>query len=381
MKNEQPELSVEPLPDLAALEAQWLELENRSDSSYFTSWGWIGCWLQSLAPDIQPTLLRIRLNALTVGLAILVKRRIFRYGVIPVDAVFVNATGLPRVDAIMIEYNNVLFHAGFGVPNQRTVMKSLMTDFSSEELHVPGVQASTAWLGLEHRGYTCSILERRGHGVDLNEVRGKGDYLTLLSANARRQIRNSLKEFSKLGEIKIEVASNETQADSMYQNLCQLHEQVWRARGQDGAFANSYLREFHWSLIRNRLPAGEIQLISVQAGSTLLGVLYNFVYRGRVYNYQSGFDYSVGSRQSKPGLLVHSLAIRHNAESGHEYYDLMAGDSQYKRTIGTSSNALLWVTYQRDSWKFRAINALREARQSIIGLKAKAWHSAPQPTE
>jgi CelD/BcsL family acetyltransferase involved in cellulose biosynthesis len=106
-------------------------------------------------------------------------------------------------------------------------------------------------------------------------------------------------------------------------------------------------------------------LASVLAGDQLLGVLYNFVYRGRVYSYQSGFDYSDAARHCRPGLVLHSLLIEHNAKLGHVHYDLMAGDSQYKRSLGTRSETLQWVICQRDSLKFRVENRLRALKQRL----------------
>jgi CelD/BcsL family acetyltransferase involved in cellulose biosynthesis len=77
-------------------------------------------------------------------------------------------------------------------------------------------------------------------------------------------------------------------------------------------------------------PRGAIQVLRAEG----VGVLYNFVDRGRVYFYQSGFHYSPDNRL-KPGLVMHYLAVEHclsNPELAE--YDFLAGDSQYKRSLG-----------------------------------------------
>jgi CelD/BcsL family acetyltransferase involved in cellulose biosynthesis len=146
-----------------------------------------------------------------------------------------------------------------------------------------------------------------------------------------------------------------------------LHQQAWVARGKPGAFSNRYVYEFHLQLIRNRLASGEIQLLKISSGERLLGVLYNFVYRGRVYNYQSGIDYGHGHERSKPGFVMHSMAIEHCEKEGFTYYDLMAGDSQYKRSLGTRSNNLHWIVLQQRKCKFGFEDSLRRAKRLAFG--------------
>ena len=150
-----------------------------------------------------------------------------------------------------------------------------------------------------------------------------------------------------------------------------LHNQTWAQRGQTGAFHNNYLAEFHRNLIRFRLQSGEIQLVAIFIDDLLLGVIYNFVYRGQIYNYQSGLNYKSNINKCKPGLLIHTLAIQHYADSGYLYYDLLAGDSQYKRTLATDGASLCWVVYRPKRLKFWIEHRLRllkrHLRNPIIG--------------
>jgi CelD/BcsL family acetyltransferase involved in cellulose biosynthesis len=202
-------------------------------------------------------------------------------------------------------------------------------------------------------------LARECRGIDLSRVREAGDYLTLISANSRNKIRKAIKECELAGPIRLELAKDLPQAESMYADLCRLHNETWEERGKVGAFDNTYLREFHHDLIKNRFKNGEIQMVAMYCGDILLGVLYNFAYRDQVYNYQSGINYKSGIKNCKPGLLIHALTVKHNAQCDYFYYDLLAGDSQYKRTLATSSSSLYWIVYQPDRWKFRAENRLR----------------------
>ena len=148
--------------------------------------------------------------------------------------------------------------------------------------------------------------------------------------------------------------------------LKSLHQHYWIARGQPGAFANPYFEKFHRALVSGATERGEIQLLAVDAGAHRLGFLYNFVHRGRVYNYQSGFNYQPQEKHDRPGLVAHMQAILFNAARGLDAYDFLAGDAAYKRALGTHSAAIFWVVVQRSRLRFRieaAARALRDFRR------------------
>ena len=83
-----------------------------------------------------------------------------------------------------------------------------------------------------------------------------------------------------------------------------------------------------------------------------MGCLYNFIYQGVVHFYQSGFNYSDFSH-FKPGLVCHSLAIPLNADLNHKIYDFLASNVQYKRSLSTHTNHLVWYTIQKPRLRFK----------------------------
>lgn len=360
------QLNIGALPAMAVLETQWRALEAEADASFFNSWSWIGNWLTQLPASIKPQLVRASAGGKTLALCILVERKIVRHRFMPVRQTSMNSTGNPHLDALMIEYNDVLFDRSCGPDIRGAVLRALLDKESIEEFRVDGVRIDANWTALEVAGFRSTMLERVARGVDLDDVRaGGGEYLPLISANSRSKIRKAFKDTAKMGEMRLDVAQDAQQAEAMFVAMCNLHTQAWSERGESGAFANEFLLEFHRQLIRKQHAHGEIQIIAVRAGDALIGVLYNFVHRGRVYSYQSGFDFTLGPKQYKPGLLAHTLAIEHNARLGHRYYDFMAGDSQYKRSMGTRSDTLQWVVFQRQSLKFRIENSLRALKQRL----------------
>jgi CelD/BcsL family acetyltransferase involved in cellulose biosynthesis len=93
------------------------------------------------------------------------------------------------------------------------------------------------------------------------------------------------------------------------------------------------------------------------------------VRHGRVYAYQSGFDYALLPR-SHPGLLCHWFAIERHRAMGREAYDFLAGDNQLKRNLSSATAELFWIVWRRDRpwlrWRRRLGAALAAGRSVTL---------------
>lgn len=356
-----------PIVAAEAVRDLWLDLERRSDCSFFQSWAWIGCWLSQLPEGLNPNALIVSHGSNVVGLGVLVANRQRRHGLISSNAFYLNETGNTAVDPLGLEYNGLLIDRQFVEPVVRGCFKWFTEkQHSWEELNVGGMEATAAKaygkiaeaLGLA----AVTRKESRCDYVDLDEVRqDSGDYLGKLSRNTRRQVRRALRLYDHHGPLSLEAARTGEEALGILDELKELHQAYWSWRGHPGAFANDFFARFHLDLIANHFDAGEIQLLRISAGTKSIGCLYNFVKDGWVYAYQSGFSYDADPRL-KPGLVSHYLAIEHNLEQGARIYDFMAGDGQHKRSLGTNAGGLTWLVLQRRLAKFRLENALRSLK-------------------
>ncbi|MDJ0806108.1 MAG: GNAT family N-acetyltransferase [Gammaproteobacteria bacterium] len=176
-------------------------------------------------------------------------------------------------------------------------------------------------------------------------------YLSTLSKNRRGQIRRSFKLFERQGPLLLQVAKNVAEALDYFEGLKQLHTIRWNRDGKPGSFANLRWEAFHRSLISSRAPEGDIHLIKVSIGQEAIGFLYNLIWRDRVYVLQTGFR-QYDDKRLMPGYVVHLLAIEHYVKLGLHVYDLMHGDSLYKRILCNRKERLNWYSVQRNRWKF-----------------------------
>ncbi|MEY2653841.1 MAG: hypothetical protein RLZZ524_869, partial [Pseudomonadota bacterium] len=291
------ELSCRPLREVHGLEGLWRDLAGRVGpaASAFLDWPWIGAWLGMLPPQADVRVLQARLQGQVLGLALLVRTRRKLGALSFCEAWHLHASGDPVLDKICIEHNDFLV-----LPEHGDTLRAAMLAHwqkvagSAAELHLPGL-VGEGWSRLLPAGMTSEDETKRSAGVALGPVReAKLDFTPLLSSHARRFVRRSIKEYqSVIGPLAVEVADSLTQAGQYLDELIRLHEAIWHKRGLSGAFAGRAVRDFHQRLIELAWPDGGVQLLRVRTGDKPMGYLYSFVRGGRLYVYQSGFDYGL----------------------------------------------------------------------------------------
>lgn len=360
--------SVAQTPELESL---WCGLQERAAASLFLSWSWIGCWLAGLPPQLDVKVVRAERHNVVVGLALLVVAPLRRLRVPFGKAAHINSTGLLQYDGIAIEHNGLLLDQAHAQGVQAAMLRFLCDEQREwRSLRLPGLTHHQALAA--HAlppGVVMEALERPCALVQLQPVRDRdGDYLGLLGTRRRAHIRRSMRACAEWGPLRLTQAQDAATATAYFDSLLQLHRARCASLGRGSAFDTPFAREFHGRLIAHGLPRGEVQLVRVQAGEHDVGYLYSFVHRGRVSFYQSGFDYSRVDHKFSPGLVTVALTIEHNARLGHDCFDFLAGDAQYKQTLATHSEPMYWVDLHRDGAVHRAENAVRAA-----GRRGRAW--------
>jgi len=357
---------LDPRQDLDQIRSVWTSLSAASDHGYFLSWGWIETWLASLPEEVLVRLAVVSDEGLPVSAFFLGESTVIRHRVLRSRGVFLNATGIPRYDELCIEYNGMLCSPA--IASRWSELLAILPDHW-EEFVMPGLDASAfPGLCLNQSVDSYRVLIDKdvpSPYVDLRLVRQRGgDYLSLLHRNTRWQLRNSYRLLEARGPVRCEVAIDLHSAMAIFDDLVARHRRTWQRRGQPGAFASEYVRQFHQQLIRNRLAHGEIQLLRIAAGDTTIGCLYNFVFKGRVYFYQSGLNYDIDARLH-PGLVSLAEAVTYNATTGQAIFDFLGGEALYKSRLATHAGRLVWATIQKPRLKFRVEGTLRTFKRQM----------------
>lgn len=340
------DITLSTVEDFAALGVRWRALESRADGSFFQGWTWTGCLAAERFPD--PVLVEARRDGETVALALFNRSR-GRWGG---ETLFMGESGVPALDCPYIEHNGVLTAAGSDPGLAAACLKAARDaplggkrPALTRRLVLRGIDDAALDAARQACRSVRIDVSRPAPFADLAVVRRDGaDYLAGRSANARQQIRRSDRAYAAQGALRIDRAETAQAAHELLDAMAVLHQATWTGRGQPGSFAEPFFARFHHTLIDRGMSRGEVDLLRVTAGDRIVGILYNFRWRGRALAYQSGFDYGSAGRHQKPGLTSHHLAVRHYLVTGIDSYDFLAGDGRYKRSLADGQIVMHWVS-------------------------------------
>ncbi len=343
-----------PFSQFDSVKEIWTSMLNKCPHEYYLSWAWNELWIRSLPADIGLYFVVGFANDTPVITFFAGSQTRIRHKFLKFRELSLNSTLNPHYDLIWIEYNAILID-----PQIKISLRSLLDHIPLkwDEFRMtrcaPIYQPNLLITENMGKDYNLIITDLKSHYVDLDKVRrNNNDYLALISPKKRYQIRRSIKEYEKMGELRIDVAENVQEALKIFNELIQIHQNRWTESGQPGSFSNEYYVDFHKKLISGRFEHGEIQLIRISAGNHAIGCLYCFIYDGKVLGYICGFNYLPGYLYS-PGLVSHYFAIMHNARVGYSCYDFLEGDDPYKKSLATDHNEMQHIRIQKRNMKYK----------------------------
>lgn len=331
----------------------WTSLLSKCPHTYYLSWTWRELWIKSLPEDCGLQMVAGFKDSQPVIAFFVGSNIIPRYNFLKFREISLNSTLNPYYDLLWIEYNGFLID-----PSVSISLESLIEHIPVkwDELNITRFSSKyNPRLKFNNKlsdSYNLFITDLKSYYIDLDRVReNDNDYLALISSKKRYQIRRSIKEYEKIGELRLQAAANVKDALEIFHELMHLHQKRWEEEGFPGSFSNQYYIDFHRKLISSRFQHGEIEMLKVTAGSHTLGCLYCFVYEGNVMGYSCGFNYLKGHLYS-PGLICHYLAALHNAEKGLSCYEFLEGDDPYKKSLSTDYNEMKHIRIQKRNTKY-----------------------------
>lgn len=341
----------------------WQEIQSRVTCSFFLSWGWVSVWLDNIPESARVDFVVVRREGEPCCCFFLGVKRSLHHWLFYKTRAYFNETGDDEIDDLTIEYNRVL--GEMGEEDWRELLSHpLFSDL--EEIYFSNVTPEVyEQIDVGRRFRVKSMEQKPCYFVDLASLRvNGGSYLQSLSSNKRAQIRKSLSYYEEGGPLSVREASSADEALEFLDKLMELHQAQWEARGMPGAFVGGRFTRFHRQLIEERFDAGELQLLRIGSSKRSIGYLYNFVYRNRVYYYQSGFRYETANI-ARPGIVCHHVAIEYNLSRGKDVYNFLAGETQYKRSLSTHNDWLYNVITVRDNLQWKLERQLRRLKSQL----------------
>ncbi len=361
-------LLVEKIEDLKVAKQLFHELEPEADISCFQSWGWLEAEMDLSGRD--GVFLMATINGRVAGMALFFKRDTKRRGFVSSRVLYLNESGISDND-MFIEYNGFIAKRGIEVMVVDAFLNYLLnSDIKFDEIVINRI-LSRAKL------FDCSVVntsklklrineEWMARYVDIRELRSSGrDYIATLSKNSRGQLRRSLKKYNKLGKLHLHCAASVAEALEYFDALGKLHQKYWQAKGFTGVFARQSWVKFHKSIINRRFDFSEVQLLKISAGDNIVGYIYSLIYKRHVYMIQTGFNY-LPDKMLRPGYVCHYMAVEYNRELGADFYNFLAEDSQYKRSLSNGYDELYSISLQKNRLRFSVENSLLAFKKRVV---------------
>jgi CelD/BcsL family acetyltransferase involved in cellulose biosynthesis len=341
-------------------------------ASFFLMPEAVRAWLDVFGPRLRPSILLFRDHEQTVVAVAIVVRRTLRKGPFVIRRVYLNTAGEGDADSACIEFNDLLCRPG-SEPAVARALRSYIDRQPWDEVVASGLLDGASLHGLRAAFADALAVVRTtpNYYVLLDEVRQSGkDFIESRTARERTRYRQSFRQYSELGELALDQAATTAEALEFLLELARLHQRTWTSRGLAGSFSSQAFCAYHRGLIERCFPRGWIQVLRLRAGATPIGYHYSFLFGGRSYFYQCGYNYDLGEKAA-PGIMMHTFAIRHAAQQGLVDYDFMAGDAEYKRRFATGSRVMHSVSWRAPSLKMLSYRLVRDAKQALEGLRRR----------
>ena len=170
------------------LESDWLDLQQRSECSYFQSWGWMGSWLEQIANDLHPVAIKVWFDNSLVGISLFASRNIKRRIFFRSRAMFLNEYPFEGRNMV-IEYNGILAARGHEKAVNSKTVEFLLREYENyDEFHFGAIADGMSLINLLSQstdGVDCIVNEEStSWSIDLNTInQGVNGFISSLSKN------------------------------------------------------------------------------------------------------------------------------------------------------------------------------------------------------
>jgi len=256
-------------------------------------------------------------------------------------------TGEPEADEVCSEYLDVLVKNNelapiYGVVeklNKQLLAKKLSLRFNNilENSHI---------LNIVKRSdiNAFNILESTGARYFVQLPNTYQEFEKSCSKNFISQANRKMRSFNRLNSEVMQV-NNKDDLELVFNELIKLHNSRWAGKGKLGAFASNKFRHFHLQFAQIMLSNDCLSMKALKIDNVIVGVIYNFSYKGTKAFYQMGIDSTIKYNVSL-GTLFHLLEIKSSIDHEHCVYDFMKGDEvqSYKSAYARNKTSMFNVS-------------------------------------
>ncbi|HEY2517818.1 MAG TPA: GNAT family N-acetyltransferase [Polyangiaceae bacterium] len=387
---------LETATDAEAMRREWSELAAEAPKAELTlTPTWLLAWWHQFGGTDGRSLrlVTFRDAGKLVAIAPLCRRLATHLHVLPVRRLELLATGDEGPDEICSDYVGLLCADGYGREVASTLARLIVVEGALgpwDELRMPNMSGEDPMVeelraALAQVGAHAAVTEV-GRSPYVALPGSWDEYLRSLHGQDRYLVTRAERELQKWAgrdEVRLMRASTPEELAEGKRILQTLHQERWQERGDDGVFASARFTRFHDEVMSELLTGneGKLDLLWLTVKGEPVAAVYNLVFRGKVYFYQSGRKLDV-PKGVKPGISIHAFALRRAIDEHLREYDFLNGLSQYKRKLATGTHALVSLRAFAPNLRARAVEAASKLGEAAVEQR-RAWRKShpPAPAE
>ena len=367
--------SIKKVENIEDVKSAWLSLELQSTPSFFLTWSWIGPWAKLVSDSTDLYLFNCDIDGKNTALCFITlssQKRFFN--LVSSKQVHLNESLLEDYNMVL-QYNNILVEDSHKNEVWAYFLKALDEwKISWDEINIRSVSqdsynkinnTSSKYKQILYREDVSWCVPLSDDIINFDDLLGK------FKRKSRQQLKQSIKEYNKIGEITWEVAGSIEEALDYFNKMELLHTERWAKVEIDGAFANNKWVKFNKDVITEAFPKGEILLIKIICESNVLGYLYGFLHGTTAYMYQTGFTNTTNNKL-RSGYISHISAMIYCSKNNIKSYDFLPDPiDSYKKFFAESGESIYHLRLQRIRLKFIFENSIRFLHSNLKSLFSK----------
>ena len=331
--------------------AQWNSLVALCDAPVYSTWEWQSLWWKHLGCPVRGRVLNnlvFRAGGRIVGIAPFFAEPADYSGISTLRLIgsgnaFYLSGGIfgddgpsDYLDIIADpEYTGPIVNeiAGYLHRNRRTIGGLELVNLRPE-----GIAASTLLPGIRNLGFRvetspgdiCPFI-----GIETDT----GEFIRKQGSSLRRRLNQA---FRLLEDGSTEFHENRHRAwNAFFGDLVDLHQGRWNRAGFPGLFHDANSRLFQKAAAEMFMNNGWLWFGSIHEKGRCVAARMGFAFRGRMYDYLSGFDESSALARRRPGMGLLLAMHRAAHASGLKILDMLRGDEKYKFELTSRSVRLV----------------------------------------
>jgi len=196
--------------------------------------------------------------------------------------------------------------------------------------------------------------ERSPHLILLRDFE---HYQHSLGRAHRKHVRNQLKRLSKLGEVDLEVVSEDERLDELLSEGFRIEAAAWKGDHGTAIASQPEVEHFYRSLARRVAPQGRLRLFFLTVDGTRIAFSFGLQNRNRLYSLKVGYDPAF--RRYSPSTVLCYLELRHAFQVGLREYDFLGTDEVWKLEWSPKVRCHEWLFILAPRWRSRWIAAVK----------------------